>query len=172
MGYDYRKNLQSVGQNDSNACWAASLSWWLSAMMLNYKRKAMTQNELIGKFMDLSEDDGTLSISGFRKVCESAEVRMYLQYMSPSKFQADYTNIDQPLVIVFNYPVIGGTHMNVIFDQQGSTVCCMEPFFPYPGEDNKRTGQYVRRATSFFGNSQQIGIGCLPLADAFTQDQG
>jgi len=104
MGYDYRKNLQAVGQNDRNACWAASLSWWLSAMALHYKRKSLTQNELISKFTSLCEDDGTLTIPGFRKVCESAEIRMYLQYMSPSKFQADYTNIDQPLVIVFNYP--------------------------------------------------------------------
>ena len=150
MGYDYRKKLQPVGQLDSNACWAASLSWWLSAMASNYKCRVQEQLALIGKFMNLCESDGAMTVPGFRKVCESAEIRLYLQYMSPAKFQQDYTNIDSPLVIVFNYPVIGGTHMNVVFDQQGSTVACMEPFYPYPGEDGKRTGRYVaaKRASS------------------------
>ena len=106
-----------------------------------------------------------------RRVCESSEVKAELKYISPSKLKSDYTDIDSPMIIIFNYPVVGGTHMNVIFNQKGDTVACMEPYFPFPGKDGQRSGIYVRRPLSFFANSQEIGIAYLPLADAFTQMQ-
>ena len=34
----------------------------------------------------------------------------------------------------------------------------------------ERIGTYIRRPLSFFANSQEIGIGCLPLKDAFMQN--
>jgi hypothetical protein len=55
--------------------------------------------------------------------------------------------------------------MNAIFNQKGSTVACMEPYFSYPGKDGQRKGAYVRRELSFFANSQEIGIGYLPMED-------
>ncbi|MFO0916355.1 MAG: hypothetical protein U0795_25585 [Pirellulales bacterium] len=171
MGYDYRKNIQPVGQNDRNACWAASISWWLNAYSLHFKRRWLTQNDLLAKFTDKCLDDGSLPISQLRSVCESAEVRIDLAYMSPAKFRSDYETIDGPLLIVFNYPTVGGTHMNVIFDRQGGTVMAMEPYFPFPGRDGQRTGKYERRDLTFYANSTEIGIGRLPLADAFYQQQ-
>lgn len=169
MGFDYSKILKAEGQFDKNACWAASISWWTAAMSQNYKRKTMWQSELISKFNHLTEEDGTMSIPNIRKVCESAEVRAELKYISPASLK-DY-NIDSPMIIIFNYPKIGGTHMNVIFDKKDNTVNCMEPYHPFPGTDGKRSGTYVRRPLNFFANSEQIGIGYLPLADAFKQMQ-
>ncbi len=169
MGFDYTKILKPEGQFDKFACWAASISWWTAAMSQNYKRKTMWQSELITKFDSLTETDGSMSIPSIRKVCESAEVRAELKYINPATLK-EY-NIDMPMIVIFNYPKIGGTHMNVIFNKQDSTVMCMEPYFPFPGTDGKRTGVYTRRPLSFFANSEQIGIGYLPLADAFTQTQ-
>lgn len=171
MGFDYKKILRAEGQFDKNACWAASISWWTAAMSQNYKRKTMAQSELISKFDHLTGEDGAMPISGIRRVCESSEVKAELKYISPSKLKSDYTDIDSPMIIIFNYPVVGGTHMNVIFNQKGDTVACMEPYFPFPGKDGQRSGIYVRRPLSFFANSQEIGIAYLPLADAFTQMQ-
>ena len=62
--------------------------------------------------------------------------------------------------------------MNVIFDRQGDTVMCMEPFYPLIAtRTGERLGTYIRRPLNFFANSQEIGIGCLPLQDAFLQTQ-
>lgn len=169
MGFDYSKVLKSEGQFDKNACWAASISWWTAAMAQNYKRKTMWQSELISKFDNLTKEDGTMPLPGIRQVCESAEIRAELKYISPATLKSDYPAIDSPMIIIFNYPKIGGTHMNVIFDRKDDTVNCMEPYHPFPGKDGQRTGTYVRRPLSFFGNSQEIGIGYLPLADAFKQ---
>lgn len=171
MGFDYTKILKPEGQFDRNACWAASISWWTAAMSQLYKRKTMWQSELITKFDHLTMEDGTMPLTGIRKVCESAEIRAELKYISPDTLKKDYSNIDSPMIIIFNYPKVGGTHMNVIFNQKDDTVACMEPYFPFPGKDGQRTGTYVRRQLNFFANSQEIGIAYLPLADAFTQTQ-
>jgi len=171
MGFDYTKVLKAEGQFDRNACWAASISWWTAAMAQLYKRKTMWQSELISKFDHLTNEDGSMPLAGIRKVCESAEVRAELKYITPASLKTDYTNIDSPMIIIFNYPKIGGTHMNVIFNQKDDTVACMEPYFPFPGKDGQRTGTYVRRPLNFFAGSQEIGIAYLPLADAFKQMQ-
>jgi hypothetical protein len=69
---------------------------------------------------------------------------MDLQFVSPTKLKTDY-NFSTPSIIVFKYPAAGGTHMNVIFDQQGETVMCMEPFYPLvAAADGSRKGIYVR----------------------------
>ncbi len=164
MGYEYNKHLNAEGQFDRNACWAASISWWTRALMLNYKRKITTQSELISQFDHLTNEDGSMPLSGIRRVCESAEIRIKLEYITPAAFKK-YTGIDTPMIIVFNYPLVGGTHMNAIFNQKGTTVACMEPYFPHPGKDGQRSGKYVRRDLSFFANSQEIGIGYLPMED-------
>jgi hypothetical protein len=51
MGYEYNKHIGAEGQIDRNACWAASISWWTRAMMLNYKRKTSTQSKLISQWL-------------------------------------------------------------------------------------------------------------------------
>ena len=169
MGFDYSKKLMVEGQQHSNACWAASISWWTAAMSLNYKRKTYFQNDLLADFNKYSVLGGGIWGEGIRKVCESADIRMDLKYVSPAKLKTDY-DFSSPVIIIFNYPVAGGTHMNVIFNQEGDTVMCMEPFYPLiANRMGGRIGTYIRRPLSFFANSEQVGIGCLPLKDAFTQ---
>jgi hypothetical protein len=166
MGYDYRQKLKAEGQQHSNACWAASISWWMSAMSLHYKRTTYTQTDLLADFQQNVVLGGGVRTDGIRKIVESAKVRMDLRYISPAKLKTDY-NIGSPCLIIYNYPAAGGTHMNVIFDQQGDTVMCMEPFYPLQAApDGSRKGAYVRRPLSFFANSQEIGIACLPLKES------
>jgi hypothetical protein len=166
MAFDYAAKFPPIGQFDKNACWAASISWWLKVMAHGfYKRKWLTQSELIQRFNSLCDENGALQKEKFRTVCEDAEVRITLKYISPASLQSDYPDLDSPVILVFNYPKIGGTHMNVIFNREDDKVQCMEPYFPYPGQDGKRTGQIVTRPLNFFGNSEQVGIGYLPLGD-------
>lgn len=162
MGYDYRKKLNAEGQQHSRACWAASISWWMSAMALHWKRTPFPQTKMLVEFNDFAILGGGVRTEGLRKIVESAKIRMDLRYVTPASLKTDYY-IGSPAIIIYNYPTAGGTHMNVIFDQQGDTVMCMEPFYPLKAApDGTRTGAYFRRPLSFFANSPEIGIGCLP----------
>ena len=166
MGYDYRKKLKPEGQVHSNACWAASITWWLKAMALELRRLPDEQNKLLAEFNNYAILGGGVRTEGIRKIVESAKVRMYLQYVTPSSLKNDFY-FSSPSIIIYNYPQAGGTHMNVIFDQQGDTVMCMEPFYPLIADKNgERKGAYFRRPLSFFANSPEIGIGCLPLKES------
>lgn len=168
MGFDYRKTLPPEGQIHSNACWAATISWWMQAMSLDYNRRSrQSQYDLLAEFNQFTANAGGIYGTGIRTVCESAKIRMYLQYVSPTRLKTDF-DFSSPAVIIFNYPAVGGTHMNVIFDQQADTVMCMEPFYPLvsTARTGERFGTYIRRPLSFFANSHEVGIGCLPLKDS------
>lgn len=166
MGYDYKKKLNAEGQLHSNACWAASISWWLSAMSLHWRRTPWKQIKLLAEFNNYAILGGGVRTDGIRKIVESARIRMSLQYVTPAALKKDF-NFGSPAIIIYNYPQAGGTHMNVVFDQQGDTVMCMEPFFPLVADKNgERKGQYIRRSLSFFANSPEVGIGCLPLTES------
>ena len=165
MGFDYRTKLTAEGQQHSNACWAASISWWTAAMGLHYKRKYYSQTDLLADFQEHVVLGGSVRTDGIRKIVESAKIRMDLKYISPAALKAEYA-VDTPCLIIYNYPAAGGTHMNVIFDRQGDTVMCMEPFYPLAAaRDGSRKGTYVRRPMSFFANSQEVGLACLPYKD-------
>src|SRR5688572_1812179 len=133
MGYDYRQKLKAEGQQHSNACWAAAISWWTSAMALHYKRTTYAQTDLLSDFSTISflggSGAGGVPEDSFKKIAGSAQVRMDVQSVLPSRLKTDH-NFSSPCVIVFKYPAAGGTHMNVIFDQKDDTVMCMEPFYP------------------------------------------
>ena len=160
MGFDFTKIVTPIGQFDQNACWAASLSWWTWAMAMGLdKRKFMSQMDLIKKFNNLcDENTGGMTKSGIRSICDSAEIRINLTYTGSADFKK-FKNINMPMFIIFNYPVISGTHMNIIFNQKGNTVACMEPYYPYPGKDGRRSGRYIRRDLGFFCSGPQVGIG-------------
>lgn len=165
MGYDYTKKLQPVGQADPTACWAASISWWTQAMALHFKRRGQDQLDLMTKFSYLVAGNGTMPTSAIRRVCESAEIRITLKFITPDDLKA-YEDIATPMLIIYNYPQVGGTHMNVIFNQKGRTVACMEPYYPLNSPSGLRTGKYIRRDLSFFCNSPEVGVGYLPLEDS------
>src|SRR5215216_2725583 len=114
MGYDYRKKINAEGQLHSNACWAASISWWLSAMAMHYKRSSWEQAKLLAEFNNYAILGGGVRTDGIRKIVESAKIRMDLRYVTPASLKSDY-NIGSPCIIIYNYPAAGGTHMNVVF---------------------------------------------------------
>ena len=168
MSFDYRKKLQPEGQLNLYACWAATISWWTQAMSLSNKRMWQTQLDISAEFTRYADNKGGMDGVGIRRVCESAKIRMFLQYVSSPRLSTDF-NFGSPSIIIFNYPAAGGTHMNVIFDQQKDTVMCMEPFYPLTAsKTGERMGTYIRRPLSFFAGSQEVGIGCLPLQDSIS----
>lgn len=167
MGYDYSKKLKAEGQQHSNACWAACISWWLSAMAYNnYRRVEYKQTDLLADFNQHAlAAGGSVSPSEMKKICQSAKIRIDLKFIPPADLKK--SSIDTPCIIIFKYPAAGGTHMNVIFDKQGDTVMCMEPFYPLTAAaDGTRKGTYVRRPLTFFAQTAEIGLGTLPLADS------
>jgi hypothetical protein len=87
-----------------------------------------------------------------------------LKFITPDDLKA-YTSIDLPMLMIFNYPQVGGTHMNVIFNQKGTTVACMEPYYPLNPANGRFAGKYIRRDLSFFCNSPEVGVGYLPPED-------
>jgi hypothetical protein len=72
-----------------------------------------------------------------------------------------------PTVIGWNkfIPGVGlvGLHMNVVFNQRpgssGNIVTCMEPYFPDPGTDYQRTGQFIDRPFDYFLSTSPIWFG-------------
>ena len=61
---------------------------------------------------------------------------------------------EKPVIIAFNYPTIGGTHMNVVFGYDGAgharKMTAMEPYHPHPGKDGNRTGAFLERTVDFY----------------------
>ena len=117
MPKDYT-NVSPVGQFDRMACWAACLSWWLKAV--SGGRPPLSQAQLIAEFDYLCDDDGGLPPSKFKNnVCKDARFNISMGYFTASKYVHTGLPIaDEPVIIVYNYPTVGGTHMNVIFDKQ------------------------------------------------------
>jgi hypothetical protein len=50
MGLRLHEKIKGGGQQHSNACWAASISWWTAAMSLHYKRTIYAQTELLAEY--------------------------------------------------------------------------------------------------------------------------
>ncbi|PWR22137.1 hypothetical protein [Zavarzinia compransoris] len=157
---NYRQTAP-IGQFDPFACWAASTSWWLKA--LGGGRPALSQMDLISQYTRFCDDSGGLPHSYFmNNLAKEARFMMRPAYSQSSQWaNAPMPLGDRPVIVVFNYPLVGGTHMNVIFDQnkETRTVTAMEPFHPHPGTDGQRTGRFVERPESFYlSGSPVIGF--------------
>src|SRR5579872_815044 len=169
---DY-KSFPPIGQNDNFSCWAACLSWWLTAN----SRQPSTQNDLLVEFNYLASqsDSGTVSADDFmNKIVPTPRFNM----------QAARFEIDQiaqmrdisgllPLTLAPNIvvwqkflpgPGVIGFHMNVCFDQQQNgdttTVMCMEPWFPENVADGQRTGVFMRKNVPDFLKTSPLIIAC------------
>ena len=171
MGYDYSKKLSAVGQPDDMGCWYTSISWWTRAMALNCKRRAFDPLEIYAMFKDKVGDgwnanQGSMPKSVLKDIGSSAVLRITFEFIPANTFR-DYEDIDSPLIIVFRYPAVkGGTHMNVLFNQQGNMVTAMEPYYPADAPDGTRTGNYIKRPMSFFTSSAEVGVGYASMADS------
>ena len=160
MAYDFTKKLQPIGQADTMSCWAACISWWTLAMAMTRSggRWGQDQLSLLSEFGHLVSGDGGMSTSAIRRVCEDSKIRAKIKYITPAEFKS-YENLGGPLIVIFKYPEVGGTHMNVIFSQVGKTVGCMEPYYPMNPSNGRFVGKYFRRNLSFFCGAQEVGIG-------------
>jgi len=153
MANDFR-SVPTEGQFDQFSCWAACLAWWLRAVRDG--RPSWNQAAIIAEFNKYCDDDG-----GFppEKILDVWPKDSRLK-ISGGVFKTDsyrFKNLplgDSPVIIAFNYPTIGGTHMNVLFELDGQVsarkVTAMEPYFPYPGTNGKRTGRFEERSADFY----------------------
>ncbi len=148
---DY-KSTPAIGQIDGNACWAACSSWWLKA--LGGGRPALTQMDLIVQYTRFCDDDGGMPPTYFLyNFCREPRFMMKAVLAQSAYWKDKPLPLgDRPTLVVFTYPLIGGTHMNVIFgqDKDSRKVTAMEPYHPYPGQDGKRSGTFVERSEQFY----------------------
>jgi hypothetical protein len=159
-----------VGQIDNTSCWAACLSWWLTAM----RRERRTQIELLVEFNPTTLPDGSISKTEFIRIMRTPRFGMSVTVFESDQLQEIRDTgllpiTDTPNIVAFekfqlllnqtddNGNPLGGVfalHMNVVSCQRGDDnnkiVTCMEPFFPDPGRDGHRTGQFVDKSISRF----------------------
>lgn len=141
--------IPPVGQFDNMCCWAACLTWWLRAVRDG--RPSWTQNQVIAEYDRYTAEDGGFAPARIKEVW-TADTRLKVSantFNSQHYWFRGLPIADKPVMIAFVHPA-GGTHMNVVFGQQGRTLQAMEPFHPRPGVDGRRTGRILERSVDFY----------------------
>ena len=141
--------IPSVGQIDAMSCWAACLTWWLQAVRDG--RPSWTQLKIISEYDKHTAEDGGLPPAKIKEVW-TADNRLKISagtFNSQHYWFRGLPIAEKPVMIAFRHPQ-AGTHMNVVFGQKGRTVQAMEPYFPFPGIDSKRTGCILERSVDFY----------------------
>jgi hypothetical protein len=153
MANDYR-SVPAEGQFDQFSCWAACLAWWLRAVRGG--RPSWNQAAIISEYNKYCGDDGSFPPEEIMRVWQGdARLKMSCGVFKTSEYRFARLPLgDSPVMIAFNYPLVGGTHMNVVFglDSQMNArkLTAMEPYFPYPGTDGRRTGRFEERTADFY----------------------
>lgn len=142
-------SIPPIGQNDKFSCWAACLAWWLKAV--GGGRPSWTQNRIIAEYDKHTDGDGGFPPARIRDVwLADQRLKMMVGTFNSRDFWDKPLPIGKrPELIAFVHPE-AGTHMNVVFNPMGRTVMAMEPYFPYPGSDGRRTGQILERSMDFY----------------------
>jgi hypothetical protein len=157
MGSRYRY-VRSEGQEDKNACWAACLVWWLRAT----NKKRMEQWELMSsdEYSDLwfkLDQGGTISEDGLKKIMTDTRWEMTHQKLELGS-QLDYGVINAhlnfgPIYIGYNDVVVGGNHVNIIYDVHGNEsypqVSVMEPAYRKKA-DGTFKGKHLTRGLTYY----------------------
>ncbi|GJD51223.1 hypothetical protein OPKNFCMD_3975 [Methylobacterium crusticola] len=156
MSKNYR-NIPPVGQWDGMSCWAACLEWWLKAV--GDGRPKWSQKDLIVNFYGFTDDSGGIQVD---KLIVALNNNPNLKIQSGMFQSAKYRYAplplgETPVIIMFREPQ-GGIHMNVVFGQTQRDVICMEPYFPFPGVDYKRTGSFMQRKVDHFLGAKDFGL--------------
>ncbi|MGX9963308.1 hypothetical protein ACVFYP_08285 [Roseomonas sp. F4] len=149
------RNTPSIGQLHGNSCWAASLAWWLKAV--GDGRPSWTQREIIEIYWRSTDDNGAMKpeylVNAWRN-----DKRLK---MGTTVFATPYATLDRlpigptPVCIAFKH-FTGFAHMNVIWPNGPGRVWAMEPYFPYPGMDGKRTGRFVDREIDHYNYGDNV----------------
>lgn len=150
---DYR-TIPPEGQFDSHACWAACLAWWLRAVRGG--RPSWTQTQVITEYDRHTDDSGGFPPERLLEVWR-ADRRLKIDggvFATRSWRTGRMPLGEAPVIIAFNYPTIGGSHMHVLFgygsEGHARTMTAMEPYFPYPGRDGQRTGRFEAQTVDFY----------------------
>ncbi|WP_431285329.1 hypothetical protein ACQW02_11225 [Humitalea sp. 24SJ18S-53] len=154
--------VPSIGQIYDNSCWAACLAWWLKAVQGG--RPSWTQSRVMQEFKRCTDTNGAMSAdSMINGLTDDTRMKMSAaEFETPDEILTGLPLGSKPVVIAFKH-ITGFAHMNVIWACRTGTVMCMEPFWPMPGVDNKRTGRFVERGFDHFnyGNSVVMAWGNL-----------
>ena len=148
-------SIPSVGQLHENSCWAACLTWFLKASPGG--RPSWTQKQVITEYTRSCMPDGSMydgaMMNGW---ANDTRLKMNtLLFETPDPDLADLPLGSKPVCIAFKH-VTGFAHMNVIWRADPGYVMCMEPYWPFPGTDGKRTGRMVRRAFEHFNYGDRV----------------
>ncbi|MDB5376781.1 MAG: hypothetical protein JWR00_1227 [Rubritepida sp.] len=145
----------SIGQLHENSCWAASLAWFLKQDTGG--RPSWSQQDVIGKFKNNLTTDGAL-IGDYLANLWSQDQRLKMStrvHATPDAELASLPLGSKPVCIAFKH-ITGFAHMNVIWGLGGDDVMCMEPYWPFPGANGKRTGRFVKRKLEHFNYGDNV----------------
>lgn len=159
MATDY-ESIPPIGQFDSMASWAACLAWWLQAA--GDGRPAWSQAEVIAQFDKHCSGDGGFDAMALIEVWKKdARLRLSAEVFMAEAGLHELPAGEAPMMIAYDHPE-AGPHMNVIFGRINGSVTAMEPYFPYPGQDGKRSGTFAARSLDFFTGRSPRLILCWP----------
>lgn len=149
------RTTPSIGQLHGNSCWAACLAWWLKAV--GGGRPSWTQKEIIDIYRRSLDSDGAM-IPDYMVNAWKNDKRLKMGTMV---FKTPYATLDRlpigptPVCIAFKH-LTGFAHMNVIWPNGEGRVIAMEPFWPYPGTNGKRTGRFVDREIEHYNYGDAV----------------
>ncbi len=122
------EQIPPVGQLDSNACWAASIQWWLRAAP---DRGPLDQKQLLVRTTGMLGADGTIDPARLTAFVSANPFRMTGRSIA-ARSLPDFFGM-WPLLLGFRAPG-GFGHMNVLWGRDPKTrqVRAMEPWSPDP----------------------------------------
>jgi hypothetical protein len=121
----------AVGQErDPAGCWAACLSFWLSAAPGRSERSFIN---IVGDFNGLWDSNGFIRTTGLMHQLAAQRGRYHMSTARINPNQLDRYIGRWPLLIGFRHPA-GFGHMNVLtrYDEDNDLVRAMDPWFPDP----------------------------------------
>ncbi|WP_424812573.1 hypothetical protein [Roseococcus sp. YIM B11640] len=145
----------SIGQLHGNSCWAASLAWFLKQDTGG--RPSWSQKQIMEIYWRSTREDGSL-IGDYLATLWSQDQRLRMStrvHPTPDPELYSLPLGTKPVCIAFKH-ITGYAHMNVIWSLGGDDVMCMEPYWPFPGTDGKRTGRFVQRKLEHFNYGDNV----------------
>ncbi|NKC31951.1 hypothetical protein [Falsiroseomonas selenitidurans] len=149
------RTTPSMGQLHENSCWAACLAWWLKAVAGG--RPSWTQREIIDIYWRSVDDNGAMQPQ-YLVTAWSRDKRLKMGTMV---FKTPHATLDRlpigptPVCIAFKH-LTGFAHMNVIWPNGPGRVIAMEPYFPFPGANGRRTGRFVDREIEHYNYGDAV----------------
>jgi len=137
-------DVPAVGQGrDPAGCWAACISYWLSAAP---NRSARSFINVVGDFSGLWDANGFIRVAGLQQQLAVQKARYHMATARITPTQLSNYMGRWPLLIGFKHPG-GFGHMNVLtrYDDESDLVRAMDPWYPDPPPNSitRVSGQVV-----------------------------